>query len=72
VRRGVPDYLGSDNVAEFTAHAVRDWRHCANVRTLYIELGSPCENGYIELFHGKLRDELLELEIFDTQPGHCR
>lgn len=66
VRRGVPDYLRSDNGAEFTAHAVRDWLLRVGVRTLYIEPGSPWENGYIESFNGKLRDELLEREIFDT------
>ena len=66
IRRGVPDYLRSDNGAEFTAHVVRDWLERVGVRTLYIEPGSPWENGYIESFNGKLRDELLEREIFDT------
>lgn len=66
IRRGVPDYIRSDNGAEFTAHAVRDWLARVGVRTLYIEPGSPWENGYIESFNGKLRDELLEREIFDT------
>jgi transposase InsO family protein len=66
IRRGVPDYIRSDNGAEFTAHAVRDWLSRVGVRTLYIEPGSPWENGYIESFNGKLRDELLEPEIFDT------
>ena len=66
IRRGVPDYIRSDNGAEFTAHAVRDWLLRVGVRTLYIEPGSPWENGYIESFNGKLRDELLEREIFDT------
>ena len=66
IRRGVPDYIRSDNGAEFTAHAVRDWLTRVGVRTLYIEPGSPWENGYIESFNGKLRDELLERETFDT------
>jgi putative transposase len=66
IRRGVPDYIRSDNGAEFTAHAVRDWLARVGVRTLYIEPGSPWENGYIESFNGKLQDELLEREIFDT------
>jgi hypothetical protein len=66
IRRGVPDYIRSDNGAEFTAHAVRDWLERVGVRTLYIEPGSPWENGYIESFNGKLQDELLEREIFDT------
>lgn len=64
--QGVPDYIRSDNGAEFTAHAVRDWLDRVGVRTLYIEPGSPWENGYIESFNGKLRDELVEREIFDT------
>ena len=56
----------SDNGSEFTAQAVRDWLQAVGVRTLYIEPGSPWENGYIESFNGKLRDELLNMEIFDT------
>lgn len=66
VLRGVPDYLRSDNGSEFTALAVRQWLAKVGVKTLFIEPGSPWENGYIESFHGKLRDELLNLEIFDT------
>jgi transposase InsO family protein len=66
VRRGVPDYLRSDNGSEFTAAAVRDWLARVGVKTLYIEPGSPWENGYVESFNGKLRDELLDREIFDT------
>lgn len=64
--RGLPDYIRSDNGAEFTAQAVRDWLKCLNVGTAYIEPGSPWENGYIESFNGRLRDELLNGEIFDT------
>ena len=66
VRRGVPDYIRSDNGSEFTAQAVRDWLERVGVKTLFIEPGSPWENGYIESFNGKLRDELLNVEIFDT------
>lgn len=66
VLRGVPSYLRSDNGSEFTAQAVRDWLARVGVKTLYIEPGSPWENGYIESFNGKLRDELLNGEIFDT------
>jgi putative transposase len=66
IRRAVPDYIRSDNGAEFTARAVRDWLDRVGVRTLYIQPGSPWENGYIESFNGKLQDELLEREIFDT------
>jgi len=66
VFRGVPDYIRSDNGPEFTAKVVRDWLGRLDVKTLYIEPGSPWENGYIESFNGKLRDELLNGEIFDT------
>ncbi len=64
--RGVPKYIRSDNGAEFTANVVRDWLKKVNVKTLFIEPGSPWENGYIESFNGKLRDELLNGEIFYT------
>ena len=66
VDRGVPEFIRSDNGSEFTEQAVRDWLQAVGVRTLYIEPGSPWENGYIESFNGKLRDELLNMEIFDT------
>jgi len=66
IRRGVPDSIRSDNGSEFTAHAVRDWLAKVGVKTLYIEPGSPWENGYVESFNGKLRDELLNAEIFET------
>ncbi len=66
VRRGVPVYLRSDNGSEFTATKVRDWLARVGVTTLFIEPGSPWENGYVESFNGKLRDELLAREQFDT------
>lgn len=66
VRRGVPEHIRSDNGGEFTAAAVRAWLGTLEVKPLYIEPGSPWENGYVESFHGKLRDELLNGEIFDT------
>lgn len=66
VERGVPDYLRSDNGSEFTASMVREWLQRLGVKTLFIEPGSPWENGYIESFNGKMRDELLNGEIFDT------
>lgn len=66
IERGAPDYLRSDNGSEFTAEMVRDWLKRLGVKTLFIEPGSPWENGYIESFNGKLRDELLNGEIFDT------
>jgi putative transposase len=62
--RGVPRYLRSDNGAEMTAKLVRKWLSSIGVQTLYIEPGSPWENGYCESFNGKLRDELLNGEIF--------
>ena len=66
VRRGVPDYIRSDNGPEFTAKRVREWLERVEVKTLFIEPGSPWENGYVESFNGKLRDELLNREVFDT------
>ena len=66
IQRGAPQFIRSDNGAEFTALAVRDWLKRLDVKTAYIEPGSPWENGYIESFNGKLRDELLNGEIFDT------
>jgi len=66
IRKGVPDYIRSDNGSEFTALAIRDWLERLGVETAYIEPGSPWENGYNESFNGKLRDELLNGEIFDT------
>ncbi len=56
--------LHSDNGPEFTAKAVRRWLERVGVRTLYIEPGSPWENGYCESFNGKLKDELIDREIF--------
>ncbi len=64
--RGAPAYLRSDNGPEFTARAVREWLERVGVQTLYIEPGSPWENGYIESFNGRLRDELLNREVFET------
>jgi len=66
IRRGIPEHIRSDNGAEFTAIAVRTWLEHLGIKTLFIEPGSPWENGYIESFNGKLRDELLNREIFDT------
>lgn len=66
VVRGVPECLRSDNGPEFTAKVVREWLMKTGVKTLFIEPGSPWENGYVESFNGKLRDELLNGEIFYT------
>ena len=64
--RGLPEHIRSDNGPEFTAKAVRRWLARLGVETLFIEPGSPWENGYIESFNGKLRDELLNRELFYT------
>jgi putative transposase len=64
--RGIPEHIRSDNGPEFTARAIRKWLARLGVKTLFIEPGSPWENGYIESFNGKLRDELLNREIFNT------
>jgi transposase InsO family protein len=64
--KGIPDHIRSDNGTEFTAKAIRRWLARLGVKTLFIEPGSPWENGYIESFNGKLRDELLNREIFTT------
>ena len=66
VNRAVPDHIRSDNGPEFTSRAVREWLERIGVGTLFIEPGSPWENGYVESFNGKLRDELLNGEIFYT------
>jgi transposase InsO family protein len=66
VLRGIPEHLRSDNGTEFTARQIRNWLMRLEVKTLFIEPGSPWENGYIESFNGKLRDELLDREIFST------
>jgi len=62
--RGRPQYLRSDNGPEFAGKAVRKWLKESGVGTLFIEPGSPWENGYVESFNGKLRDECLNGELF--------
>ncbi len=64
--RGIPEHIRSDNGPEFTAKAIRRWLSRISVKTLFIEPGIPWENGYIESFNGKLRDELLNREVFTT------
>lgn len=64
ITEGMPDFIRSDNGSEFTAQSLRDWLKALGVRTAYIEPGSPWENGYNESFNGKLRDELLNTEMF--------
>ena len=64
--RPIPEHIRSDNGSEFTAEKVREWLKTVGVKTLFITPGSPWENGYNESFNGKLRDELLNREIFDS------
>ena len=66
VTSGLPAHIRSDNRPEFTATLMRQWLAALNVDTLFIKPGSPWENGYVESFNGKLRDELLDREIFYT------
>lgn len=66
LEHGVPEHIRSDNGSEMTAKEVRKFLGALHVDTLYVEPGSPWENGYIESFNGKLRDELLNGEIFYT------
>jgi putative transposase len=66
ILRGIPGHIRSDNGPEFVAKAVRDWITAVGAKTAYIMPGSPWENGYCESFNSKLRDELLNGEIFYT------
>ena len=66
VQRGAPDHIRSDNGAEFRAKALRKWLGNVGVKTLYIEPGSPWENGFNESFNGRLRDECLKVELFNN------
>jgi transposase InsO family protein len=65
-RYGAPNHIRSDNGPEFIAYAVQDWLKDLEIEILYIKPGSPWENAYIESFHDKLRDELLNREIFGS------
>ncbi len=64
--RGIPEHLRSDNGPEFVARAVTRWLHRAGVKTLFIAKGSPWENGYVESFNSRFRDELLNRELFTS------
>jgi putative transposase len=66
ILRGIPGHIRSDNGPEFVAEAVQEWIAAVGTKTAYIERGSPWENGYIESFNARLRDELLNGEIFYT------
>ncbi|MDB5376129.1 MAG: integrase catalytic subunit, partial [Rubritepida sp.] len=66
ILRGAPSHVRSDNGPEFAAKAVREWISAVGSRTAFIEPGSPWENGYCESFNARLRDELLNGEVFYT------
>lgn len=65
-RHGKPEHIRSDNGPEFIAYAIHDWLKNSHIETIYIQPGSPWENGHIESFHDKLRDECLNREIFGS------
>ena len=64
--RGMAEYIRSDNGPEFVAKEVSEWLEKRGAKTIFIRPGSPWENSYIESFNGKLRDECLDMEIFDS------
>jgi putative transposase len=64
MHRGEPDYIRSDNGPEFIAKALKKWLAASGIKTLYIEPGAPWENAYSETFISRLRDELLNREVF--------
>ena len=61
-RRGAPEHIRCDNGPELTAHALRDWCRFSRAATAYIEPGAPWQNPYVESFHSRVRDELLDVE----------
>ena len=69
ILRGVPAHIRSDNGPEFVAKAVQGWIAAVGAKTAYIAPGSPWENGYVESFNARIRDELLDGEIFYSLRG---
>jgi putative transposase len=69
--RGAPEHLRCDNGPEMTAHALRDWCEHSKAATTYIEPGSPWQNPYVESFHSRVRDELLDVEEFSCLAEAC-
>lgn len=65
-QHGVPEYLRSDNGSEFIAKIVQRWLAEQRIKTIYIEPGSPWQNGFVESFHGRFRDECLNRELLWT------
>ena len=70
-RYGVPENLRSDNGPTFIASCMHDWLMAQYIKTLYIKPGSPCENGHIDNFHHKLRDQCLNRELFGNLREAC-
>ena len=66
--RGAPEHLRMDNGPEMTAHALIDWCTLSGTATAYIDPGSPWQNPYVESFHSRVRDELLDVEEFSLLP----
>jgi transposase InsO family protein len=66
IAHGIPGHIRSDNGPEFVAAAVKGWITDVGAKATFIEPGSPWENGYVESFNGKLRDELLNAEVFNS------
>lgn len=64
--RGIPQYIRSDNGPEFIAKAIKRWLGRTGVKSLYVEPGSPWQNGYVESFHSRVRDEFLNTELFTS------
>jgi putative transposase len=64
--RGIPNHIRSDNGPEFTAKAISEWLELLQLEVLYIQPGSPWENGFAESFNSRFRDEFLSLEEFDS------
>jgi len=65
-RGQAPEHIRMDNGPELTAHALRDWCRLGSTATAYIEPGAPWQNPYVEAFNGRVRDEVLDIELFDT------
>jgi putative transposase len=65
-RRGAPTHIRCDNGPELTAHAIKDWCRYTRTTTAFIDPGSPWQNAYVESFNARARDELLDLEQFDS------
>jgi len=70
-QRGAPEHVRMDNGPELTGHALRDWCRFSQAGSVYIEPGSPWQNPYVESFHSRVRDELLDVEEFACLAEAC-